>query len=551
MNNYVLEYYQGICDGSIVVGTHIRRWYEKLVKGLGKQYTFNQKKANAAIVFIENFCRHHEGELAPQKIKLELWEKALISVIFGFVDETGKRQFREVFVVVARKNGKTLLAAAIANYMAFLDGEYGARVYFAAPKLEQANLCFDAFYQMITKEPKLNELAKKRRTDIYIADTNSSAKPLAFNAKKSDGLNCSLCIADECASWVGDAGLKFYEVIKSSMGARKQPMLLSISTAGYINDGIYDEMMKRATSLLNDSSAETRLAPFLYIIDDTDKWNDINELRKSNPNLGISVSVDYMLEEIAVAEGSLSKKAEFLTKYANVKQNSSQAWINEIDIAKGFNEELKLDDFRGCYCVGGIDLSRTTDLTSCCIIIERGGKLYVFTQFFMPGERVEEMTQRDGVPYGIYIKNGWLRTSGDNFVDYHDCYKWFTDLIETYQIYPLKVGYDRYSAQYLVQDLTQYGFNMDDVYQGYNLTSVINQTDGEIKDGRFEFGNNQLMKSHLLNSALKIDNEQEKKKLIKAGQYLHIDGTAALLDAMCMREKYWDEIGEQLKNEGK
>ena len=306
MTNYILEYYQAIKDGTVVVGQWVAMWYEYIVRGLeSKAFYYDAKKANKAIKFIENFCHHHEGALAPQLISLELWQRALVSVVFGIVDDNGLRQFREVFVVVGRKNGKTLLASAIANYMLYLDGERGARIYFVAPKLEQANLCFDALVQMIHQEPELQGLTKKRRTDLYVESTNSTAKPLAFNAKKSDGLNPSACVADECASWSGDQGLKQYEVIKSAMGARRQPLLLSISTSGYIDEGIFDELVKRSTAVINGDSREARLAPFLYMIDDVAKWNDINELRKANPNLGVSVSVDYMLEEIAIAEGSL------------------------------------------------------------------------------------------------------------------------------------------------------------------------------------------------------------------------------------------------------
>lgn len=309
MNNYIFEYYQEIVEGSTVVGEWVRLAYEYVVKGLEtKAFFYAPKKAAKAIKFIENFCHHHEGELAPQLIKLELWQKALISCIFGIVDKDNNRQFREVVVQISRKNGKTLLAAAIAEYCTFIDGEYGGRIYFAAPKLQQANLCYDAYYQMIKKEPELDELCKKRRTDIYIEGTNTSAQPLAFSAKKSDGLNISLCVADEVASWQGDAGIKFYEVIKSSFGARRQPLLLSISTAGYVKEGIFDELIKRGTAVLKGSSKESRLLPFLYTIDDVEKWNDINELRKSNPNLGVSVTVDFLLEEIAVAENSISKK---------------------------------------------------------------------------------------------------------------------------------------------------------------------------------------------------------------------------------------------------
>ena len=549
--NYIYEYYQKIQDGSETVGKWVRLWYEFVVKGLEKKsFLFNQKKANAAIVFVENFCRHHEGELAPNKIKLELWQKAFLSVVFGVLDFDGHRQFREIVLIVARKNGKTLFAAAIANYCMFLDGEYGGRIYFAAPKLEQANLCYEAFLQMIYHEPALDVMAKKRRTDVYVADNNSSAKPLAFSAKKSDGLNVSLCVADEIASWQGDAGLKFYEVIKSSFGARKQPLLLSLSTAGYVNDSIYDELMKRCTAVLLGSSKESRLAPFLYMIDDPEKWNDINELRKSNPNLGVSITVDYLLEEIAIAEGSLSKQAEFKTKYCNLKQNSAQAWLpfEAVDGISG--KALSLEDFRSSYCVGGIDLSQTTDLTSCCAVIERDGKLYVFSHFWMPENKLRERIEDDGVPYDIFLKQGFLSLSGENYVDYKDCLNWFRQLVEEFEILPLKVGYDRYSAQYLVEDMKQYGFHMDDVFQGTNLTPVIKETEGLIKDGAFNIGDNNLLKSHLLNVALKYDSENQKVKPIKMTSRSRIDGAAALLDAMTVRQKWYAEIGNQLKNEG-
>ena len=549
MNNYILSYYQQIRDGTITAGRWVRVLYEFIIRGLEeKRFFYSPKMAAAAIRFVETFCHHHEGALAPQLIRLELWQKALLSLIFGIVDEDGLRQFREIFLVLGRKNGKTLLAAGIAEYMTFLDGEYGARIYFAAPKLEQAALCFDAYYQMIKQEPELKKMAQKRRTDIYIASSNSSARPLAFNAKKSDGLNISCAIADECASWQGDAGLKFYEVIKSSMGARKQPMLLSISTSGYINDGIYDELIKRSTRFLMGDSREKRLLPCLYMIDDVEKWNDINELQKSNPNLGVSISVEYMLEEIAIAEGSLSKKAEFLAKYCNIKQNSSVAWLPAQTVERASGEHLDLEDFRDSYAVGGIDLSQTRDLTACTIVIERDGELYVFAKFFLPAEKIDEAIQRDGIPYNIYVERGLLQVSGDNYIDYHDCFNWFTALIEQYQIFPLQTGYDRYCAQYLVQDMKQYGFHMDDVYQGENIYPVILETEGLLEDGRIHIGDNDLLKMHLLNSAIKMSVERGRGRLVKINPSLHIDGAAALLDAMTVRQKWYAEIGEQLKN---
>jgi phage terminase large subunit-like protein len=184
------------------------------------------------------------------------------------------------------------------------------------------------------------------------------------------------------------------------------------------------------------------------------------------------------------------------------------------------------------------------------VVIERGGELYVFAHFWLPGEKIDDAIQRDGVPYNIYIQRGLLSPSGDNFVDYHDCYKWLVDLVEEYQIYPLMVGYDRYSAQYLIQDLTAYGFHCDDVYQGENLYPVILETQGIMEDKKIHIGDNDLLKAHLLNSAVKMSTERGRGKLVKLQPTLHIDGCAALLDAMTVRQKWYGELGDQLKNEG-
>lgn len=218
------------------------------------------------------------------------------------------------------------------------------------------------------------------------------------------------------------------------------------------------------------------------------------------------------------------------------------------DCGKASGVALNIEDFRNSYCVGGIDLSQTRDLTACMVIIERDGELYVFAKFFLPTEKIDEATARDGVPYDIYVKRGLLQLSGDNFVDYRDCYNWFCQLVEQYEILPLQVGYDRYSAQYLVQDMEQYGFHMDDVYQGDNLWPVIEETKGWLEDGKIHIGDNDLLKIHLLNTAVKMNAERGRGKIVKISPKDHIDGAAALLDAMTVRQKWYNEIGEQLRN---
>ena len=549
MENYILTYYQQIKDGRVNVGKWIRLLYEKIVKGLEEgAFFYDAKKAQRKINCIEKHVRHTKGKWAPKKLQLELWQKAALSCMFGIIDKNGLRQFREVIMLQGRKGGKTELAAGVITCMVYEDDEYGADVYCCAPKVDQADLVYDAFWQSVLLDPELHSITRPRKGDKYVEVSNSSIKKVPFAAKRSDGYNPHLVVCDEIAAWEGDKGLKQYEVMASALGSREQPMIFSITTAGYLNDGIYDELIKRGTRVLLGDSKETRLLPFLYMIDDVEKWNDINEIQKANPNLGVSVSVDFMLEEIAKAEGSLSKKREFLCKYCNIKQNSSLAWLSAENVNGITGKALDLEDFRGCYCVAGIDLSQTTDLTAALVVIERSDILNVFAKFFMPAGKLEEATERDGVPYEIFETRGLLQLSGESYVDYRDVEKWLTDLVETYEILPLKVGYDRYSSQYLVNDLKAYGFHCDDVYQGDNLWPVIQEAEGIIKDKKIYIGDNDLLKAHLLNSAIKVSAERGRGRLIKINPVLRIDGVAALLDALTVRQKYSGEIGQQLKN---
>ena len=547
MENYIYKYKAAIDSGSITAGRWIKALYDRIDKDLKEGvYRYDQAKAARAIVYIEHMCHHHEGALAPGLIKPELWQKAVLSLIFGLVDEDGNRHFREVMLIIGRKNGKTLLASAIASYMTFADGEYGARIFFAAPKLEQAKLCYNAYVQSIENEPELKALVKKRRSDIYVPTINATGMPIAYSAQKSDGLNPSLAVCDEIASWPGQTGLRFYQVIKSAMGARKQPLLLSISSAGYERAGIYDDLYTRGTAYLQGHSSETRLLPVIYQVDDPAMWQDIDELKKSMPNMGVSVQPEYLLDEMKTAEISDSKRAEFLTKYADTPENSSVAWLKSEDIEALSGQPMPLRIMRG-YAVGGIDLSRTTDLTAATLVTEKDGDLYVYAHFWMPADRVEEATARDNLPYEAYIKRGILTLSDGAFVDYKLCEEWF-DQMANEGIMPLVIGYDRYSAQYLVHDMQKKGYQMSDVYQGYNLTPVIREAEGMISGHKIHIGDNDLLKVHLYSTALKTESGSDRVKLAKVDYQSHIDGTAALIDALCVRQHDYGIIGAQLAN---
>ena len=550
--NAILAYYQGIRDGSIVVGRWVRMLYETIIEGLeSKRWFFDQRKANNAIRFIEKFCHHNKGPLAPQRIKLSLWERAGISLIFGIMDEDGKRQFNQVFWLVGRKQGKTLIAAGCGNYLAY-TGEYGSEIYYLAPKLDQADLCFSAFQFNVDHEPDLAKRTKSTKyRGLYIQESNTFVKKLPFTDRKSDGYNPAFYVADEVASWPGDRGLKQWEVMVSGTGARREPLGLAISSAGYENDGIFDELFKRGTAFLNGNSREHHLLPLLYMVDDPNKWDDINELRKSLPGLGESVSVKFILNEIDTAHESLSKAREFKVKYANLKQNSSAAAFSTQDLRKMFGHNKTLEDFRHTYALGGIDLSLAVDLTAAVVVIEKDGISWFDVMFFMPENKVQEATARDGLPYDIYRQRGLLTVCGENTVDYHAVHDWFRMLENDYEILVQRLGYDRYSASYLIQEMTADGYICESVSQGSNLTGVLIDMEGMIKDGRLRcINDNDLMKVHMLYAAFKYEDGTNRRRLIKVTPKAHIDGVAALSDAICMRHNHYEELEERLSNRG-
>ena len=486
---------------------------------------------------------------------MSLWQRAAVSLIFGIVDSAGRRQFREVFMVVGRKQGKTLLAAAIATYMAYAAGEYGSEIYMLAPKLEQSDLVYSAVEFNTHAEPELDCITRSTKyRGLMIQETNTMVRKLAFTSKKSDGYNPMFYCADEVAAWPGSNGLRQWEVMASGTGARQEPLGLAISSGGYENEGLFDELMKRGTAFLMGNSREQHILPIIYMVDDAEKWNDLRELRKSLPGLGESVSEEFIRKEIDVAEESLSKAVEFKTKYCNLKQSLQTAWMRAEDINKAFGHRLQLEAIRGFYCVGGADISQTTDLTSACIIVEIDGVLWVHSHFWLPNKRLEEATRRDNIPYEIYIRKGFLSLSGEEFINNDDVLLWFMDLVKTWKIFPLIIGYDRWTALDLVAKLEKKHFHTDCVTQGFNLSSVSDTFEGMLREGRIrDMDDNDLLKIHFADAAQQMESNAEqahpRKKLVKLSKNAHVDGVAALLDAMAMRQFNWAKMGARLTND--
>lgn len=550
----IMQYWNEIQSGGVNVGKWIRMLYDLILQGLSEhRWYYSHERAENAIRFIERYCHHYKGKLAPQRLKLSLWERATITLIFGIVDDAARRLFVEVFLLIGRKQGKTILCGAICTYLAFC-GEYGSECYALAPKIDQSDLLFSSVEYNVHAEPELEAITKSTKyRGLYIQETNTTIKKLAFSSKKSDGYNPMFWSADEVAAWPGVAGLRQWEVMVSGTGAREEPLGIALSSGGYENDGLFDELMKRGTGFLMGHSREKHLLPILYMIDDPEKWDNLEELEKAMPGLGESVSREFIKKEIDIAHESISKEVEFKTKYANLKQNQSTAFLKAEDINRVFGWRKPMEELRSHYVVGGYDLSQVVDLTSAGFICEIDGILWVKAHFWLPKNRLEEATKRDGVPYEIYIRKGFLSLSGEEFVDNNDVLKWFMDLVKTYKIYPLMVGYDRWSAMELNQKMQEKHFKTDSVTQGFNLTNVIDTFEGLIREGKVrDMDDNDLLKIHLADSAMKMesgaDRAHPRKMLVKISNKAHVDGMAMLLDCMAMRVFNWDKLGRRLEN---
>ena len=310
-------------------------------------------------------------------------------------------------------------------------------------------------------------------------------------------------------------------------------------------------MVKRSTAFLNRDSREKRILPIMYTVDDDERWHDIEEIRKANPNFGVSVYVPFFEQRIATAQDDPVARREFLMKHCNIKQSAETAWLDN-RLLEGAVSTLTLADFSGTYGVGGIDLSQTTALTAASAVIERGGVEYGFCQFFMPKDRLQRAIEEDNTPYDIYLEQGVLTLSGENYVNYRDVYEWFVSLRTQYKINLLKIGYDRYSHQYLIDDLKSFGYHTDDVFQGDNLTPIIRKLEGTIKDKNFVIcGDNHLLKSHFFNVALQHNNAKRTFRPVTITRNARIDGFVSIVDGLTVKDKYIGEVGNMLANKGR
>lgn len=530
--NFIEEYLKEIQAGKRIVCKRTRRQYEKLVDDIKHPkggYIFDQARAERPIAFIERFCKHSKGEWAGQPLRLELFQKAFISALFGFVDsKTGYRKYRETLFYVARKNGKSVMLSGLALYMLIADQEAGAEVYSVASKKDQAKIIYEETFNMVRQSPDLIQVIKKRKSDLYFPLTFSKFQPLGKNSDTLDGLNSSLVIIDELHS-IKDRNL--YEVMKQSQSARRQPLLVMITTAGTVRECIFDDMYKYACGVCDGTITDPHFLPIIYEMDNKEEWLDPMKWEKANPGLNRIKKLDDLISKVERAKQSPRDLTGVLVKDFNVIQTVASTWITFDDAANP--ETFELERFKGYYAIGGADLSRSGDLTAATLLfMDKQEKRYVTQMYFLPKDSFEKRVKEEKIPYDKWYEAGLLRLCEGNSINYSDVTAWFLEMVERYDVTPAWIYYDPYSAAYWVQEMQSHGFNMVKCFQGVKTLSLpMQQLGQDLAAKKVNYNANPLLLWCITNTGVKTDVNGNIQPIKATNPKYRIDGLASLLDA--------------------
>lgn len=550
--NPIIEYYSLIESGKEIVSEKVRRIYKKLVSDIDDKesiYEYDSKKANHAIEFIENFCKHSKGKWGGKPIVLEVWQKAFIAAAFGFVHGIdGTRKYREVLLVVARKNGKSTVGSGIGLYLQIADGEPGSEVYAVATKKDQAKLVWLESKRMVKKSPALLKRIKPLVSEMVSEWNDSTFKPLGSDSETLDGLNVHGAMMDEIHAWK-DKNL--YDVIVDGTSSREQPMIFMITTAGTVRESVYDMKYEEAEMLLNglddpDGYKDDRFLPIIYELDKREEWTDPSKWKKANPGLGSIKKIDQLETKVNKAKANSLLVKNLLTKDFNIRETSTEAWLTFEQLNNP--ETFDIEKLKPSYGIGGCDLSSTTDLTAAKVIfmVPEDPHIYVKQMYWLPEDLLEQRSKEDKIPYNLWHEQGILRTTPGNSVHYKFVTKWFLEIRDEYGIYLPWIGYDKWSAKYWVEEMEGYfgKESMIPIAQGkQTLSSPMKLLGADLESKLINYNNHTIDKWCLSNTAINVDKNLNIQPNKTKNQRRRIDGTAALLNAyVVLQEKRNDYL---------
>lgn len=539
--NPVLEYWEKIKTGQITVCRKTRLWYKYLARCIDhptKEMHYDAKRGNHILEFAESFCCVSSGKGAGKPVVLELWEKAHLAAVFGFVDDAGNRVCRESILIVGKKNGKSLLASVVGLYMLLADGEKGPQVYSAATKRDQAKIIWTESTRMVKKSPALLKRAKCRVGDISSEEYNNGTfKPLASDSDSLDGLNIHCALLDEIHQW--KAGKALYDILADGVSARTQPLIYVTSTAGTIREDIYDQKYDESERIINGlydpaGYKDIHVFPFIYELDERKEWTDERAWYKANPNLGVTKKLSYLKSKVAKALSDATQVKNLVCKEFNIRETSSEAWLT----FEQLDNQAKFDirALKPRYGIAGCDLSSTTDLTCATIIFRVPGDdhIYVLQMYWLPEDLLEKRVREDKIPYDLWESQGLIRTCPGNKVHYKYIVQWYLEVQNEMDIYLYKGGYDSWSASYFVEDMENtFGKNvMEPVIQGKKtLSAPMKSLGADLEKKLIVYNNNPILKWCLGNTSVDVDKNDNIQPCKGNVGTRRIDGLASLLDA--------------------
>lgn len=540
-NDYdpIREYWERIRSGAETVSAKVRKTYEKLVYDLDHQteWFYSARRANHVIEFAENYCRHSKGAQGGKPVVLELWEKAMLAAIFGFVDNDGIRKYREAVLIIGRKNGKSLLASIVGLYMLMADGEPGAEVYSCATKREQAKIIWMESKRMVAKSPAMSKRVRSLVGELAADYCDGTFKPLASDSNTLDGLNVHCALLDEIHAW--KSGKALYDVIVDGCAAREQPLIFITSTAGTIREDIYDQKYDECKRIIDGYGDplgyhDERVIAFVYELDSRSEWDRPECWRKANPGLGTIKNLQTLSEKVERARKNPMLVKNLICKEFNIPETTSEAWLTAEQAINPAHYDLA--ELKPRYGIGGVDLSKTTDLTAAKVIfrVPDDDHLYVMQMYWMPEDLVDQRIKEDHIPYDIWIDRGLMRTCRGNQINYSDVTAWFAEIQREHDIYLYKVGYDSWSAKYWVDEMTEtFGESiMVPVIQGpKTLSGPMKSMGADLTAKLIVYNDNPIDKWCLFNTAIKSDVNDNIQPVKTSVSTRRIDGTMALLDA--------------------
>jgi phage terminase large subunit-like protein len=414
------------------------------------------KAARHALSFIESVCRHTEGVWAGKPFALLPWQRALVGNLYGWLRPDGTRRYRQAHVLIPRKAGKTELAAALALYHLLADDEPTPEVVGIARDRSQAKLCLKRAMAMSEQHPAMRTMVEQYTGRLVAPQIHGVYKVLSADAPSAHGLNVSACIADEIHAMENRREL--WEAVMTSMGARSQPLMLSITTAGVLRESLEHDLFQYAIKVCERTVDNPAFLPCLYYADADDAWNEEATWRKANPSLGHTTTVDWYKSEAQRAHDQPSYESPFRTYYLCQHITAAERWLRMADWDKCKADTFSEEDLKKLPCFIGLDLAQTTDLSSICALWLDGQRMLVRSWNFAPEEGAIQRSRRDGVPYLEWSRNGWLTLTDGDVTDYAFLRQRVLDLCKTYRVQT--VAYDPYNAQNLANELEQKGINV-------------------------------------------------------------------------------------------